>query len=158
MSTPPKATKHHNSTKNFILLPFRAIQFRPFQYDTPCRTFKIRFQIGNSIIIKFRTWSIDRQGIKHSQYDMKLDILVKNIFYHQQLGTIRQFWVVNTNSCQVCHLVLSNLLLLDSLAYFVLNSEGFFFFALVVFRYWCTCNKSKIRKVYFKVEKKSSCD
>ena len=61
-----------------------------------------------------------------SQYDMKLDILVKNIFYHQQLGTIRQFWVVNTNSCQVCHLVLSNLLLPDSLAYFVLNSEGFF--------------------------------
>ena len=37
MSTPPKATRHHNSTKLLILLPLRAIQFRPFQYDTPCR-------------------------------------------------------------------------------------------------------------------------
>ena len=37
MSTSPEATRHQNSTKLQILLPFRAIQFRPFQYDTPCK-------------------------------------------------------------------------------------------------------------------------
>ena len=38
MSKPPEATRHHNSTKLLILLPLRAIWFRPFQYDTPCTT------------------------------------------------------------------------------------------------------------------------
>ena len=36
ISTPPEATRHHNSTKLLILLPLRAIYLRPFQSDTPC--------------------------------------------------------------------------------------------------------------------------
>ena len=36
MSKCPEATRHHNSTKLLIFPSLRAIQFRPFQYDTPC--------------------------------------------------------------------------------------------------------------------------
>ena len=36
MSKPPEALKHLNSTRLLILLPHRAIQFCPFQYDTTC--------------------------------------------------------------------------------------------------------------------------
>ena len=36
ISTPPEATRHHDSTKLLILLPLRAIYLRPFQSDTPC--------------------------------------------------------------------------------------------------------------------------
>ena len=36
MSTPPKATRHHNSTKLWLLLPLRALYFSTFQYETPC--------------------------------------------------------------------------------------------------------------------------
>ena len=35
MPKSPEATRHHNSTKSLIFLPLRAIQFCPFQYDTP---------------------------------------------------------------------------------------------------------------------------
>ena len=36
MCKPPEATRHHNSIKYLILLPLRAVQFRPFHFDTPC--------------------------------------------------------------------------------------------------------------------------
>ena len=36
MSKPLEATRHHNSIISLILLPLRAIQFQPFNFDTPC--------------------------------------------------------------------------------------------------------------------------
>ena len=36
MSKSPKATRNHDLTKLLIFLSLRAIQFRPFQYDTTC--------------------------------------------------------------------------------------------------------------------------
>ena len=53
MSTPPVATRHHNSTKLWVLLPLRALQFRPFQYDTPCNSSLILF----TCCVNF-TWTI----------------------------------------------------------------------------------------------------
>ena len=38
ISTSPKATRHHNSTKSLILLPLRAIYFYSLHYETPCRS------------------------------------------------------------------------------------------------------------------------
>ena len=48
ISTSPEATRHHNSTKLWILLPLRAIQFRPFQCDTPCT--RVGRKVGNAIL------------------------------------------------------------------------------------------------------------
>ena len=37
MCNPPEATRHHNLIKLLILLPLRAIYFRTFQCEIPCR-------------------------------------------------------------------------------------------------------------------------
>ena len=42
-SKPPEATRDHNSSKFSILLSLRAIQFPPFHYETPCKSFGQRF-------------------------------------------------------------------------------------------------------------------
>ena len=56
ISKPLEATRHHNLTKSLILLPFRAIWFRPFQYDTPCRFVVSEFVTTCDELKPFSPW------------------------------------------------------------------------------------------------------
>ena len=57
MAKPPEPTSHHNSRKDLILLPLRAIYFRSFYYETPCNwnTLKV-ISISRYKCISSRFW------------------------------------------------------------------------------------------------------
>ena len=66
-----EATRHHNSIKLLILLPIRAIQFGPIQYDTPCMYYICRRSAFCVINVFNQIWGKTKMNCQQSSIFIK---------------------------------------------------------------------------------------